>query len=459
MKSKTVRALLLFGLVFGPLAFGSRLPPAYLTLVAVSLLAGVLSWRRAEQARARGETVPSIPGARLLLALLALVAFQLVPLPPWLLRLLSPGSYAFYNEPLLLPPLRAWKPITAHAPDTLRGLLFLASCSLAYAAAVREGDHRWRVRVAWTVAGVGTFATLVGLAQQAYGVRAPYGLWHPDVDWAVFGPYSNRNDYSGYMLMAIGLALGLTLDALRRLRRAWRRRVRKRWLALGDREGLGVLWAAALVMVGVAGLVAVHSRGALAAFGVTVATLPLLTRRRLQVGALVVLLVALGVAWVGVGGSLEAFRARDIARSRTLLWEDGLEMVPSHLLFGAGFNAFGHSYPPRQKIWGDHWVDAVHNEYLQVLIDTGLTGGVIVAALLFILFRRAFGRARETALAMGLWAALLGVAFHNVVEHNWQLLSSATTFAVIAGFAVRERHRDDEGASSRYDGNAGIDRA
>ena len=77
----------------------------------------------------------------------------------------------------------------------------------------------------------GTVATVVGLVQK--GSPNPgliYGIWQPQFDKWVFGPYVNRSHYGGYMAMVIPLAAALTAEAGRRLRRAWPGRW---WLALG----------------------------------------------------------------------------------------------------------------------------------------------------------------------------------------------------------------------------------
>ena len=43
---------------------------------------------------------------------------------------MSPGTYAFHDQALLVRPLTAWKPISVSPPDTLRGLAFLAAFAL-----------------------------------------------------------------------------------------------------------------------------------------------------------------------------------------------------------------------------------------------------------------------------------------------------------------------------------------
>src|SRR5206468_3087542 len=80
---------------------------------------------------------------------------------------------------------------------------------------------RARRRLAGTVVAVGLVLTVVGLVQARSGRPGIYGLWRPTFDWAVYGPYVNRNHFAGYMVMAIPLALGFALEALGGLRRAW----------------------------------------------------------------------------------------------------------------------------------------------------------------------------------------------------------------------------------------------
>ena len=104
---------------------------------------------------------------------------------------------------------------------------------------------------------------------------------------------------------------------------------------------------------------------------------------------------ALGVAWVGLGRFFTALATRGIQHSRIDLWTDMLPMVPRFPLFGAGLDAFSTAYMPYQTVAkvGPDWIGEAHNEYLQVLLDLGVVGAILVAALLVIVFRRALRRA------------------------------------------------------------------
>jgi O-antigen ligase len=433
-----MRSLVLALLFAAPLALGAVQEIVFVPLLVGCALAGSWAWWRARRHERHGHAQPEVPAGGVLLALHGLVLLQLVPLPPLLLRLLSPGSYAFYDRLVLTPPLNAWRSISVSPPDTLRGLAFLAGFSLLFLAVFRElASPPWRRRVLWTIVGAGLAITVEAFVQSASSdpLRI-WGIWHPRWDWGVFGPYVNRNNFAGYLVMSAAVALGLALEALSRLRGAWGRR-RRGILALGDAEGNAALRAAVVVMVLVAGLVASTSRGGISAFAAAALLMPLAARHKGRTAAAVLALASLGVAWIGLGRFFSAF-GRGVRGSRVDLWLDMLKMFPRFPLLGDGLNAFSTAYPWYQTVGRTEWIGEAHNEYLQALLDTGLVGFVLFGFLLVTVFRRALGRAAQGPLELGILTALLGLALHNLVEFNWQIPANAATWVALAALACRE---------------------
>ncbi len=434
--ARPLRVLVLVLLGAAPLLCGAVHEPVFVPLLAGSAVAGLAAHRRARRAAREGRVVPPFPGARLLLGLHALVLLQLVPLPPALLKVASPGSFAFYNDPLLVP-LAAWRPISVSPPDTWRGLAFLAGFSLLALAVFREmGEGAWRRRLLLTVVGAGLAITVVAFLQAVSPEpRRIYGLWQPRWDWAVFGPYVNRNHFAGYLVMAAPLAIGFALEALTRLRQAWARS-RRGLLLLGEAEGLAFARAGAAVMVIVAGLVASRSRGGVSAFALAVVAMALAAPGRRRAAFAILPLVGVGVAWIGLGGVIEAFQVRGIQASRLDLWRDMLPMVPHFPLLGVGWNAFATAYPWYQTVWKTDWIGEAHNDYLQALTDGGLVGVALVMALVALVLRAALARARRSPLELGLLGALVGLALHEVVDFNGQIPANAATAVALAGAAL-----------------------
>jgi O-antigen ligase len=427
-----LRVTILVLLALGPFLAGAVYEPVFIPLLVGCGLVGLASWIRARH----GSDSPPVPGRRVLAGLLVLVLFQLLPLPPAVLRLVSPGSFAFYEHQSLLE-FTAWCPISASPPDTLRGLAFLTAFSLLYATVFREFARRtWRRRLALTVVGVGLAITVVAFVQAVSPEPSRiYGLWRPPRDWAVFGPYINGSHFAGYVAMAAALALGAALGALHRLRQAWRQR-RHGWLALGEREGNAFVRWAAVVMVLVAGIIASGSRGGVSALALTALVLPFASARRRTTAVAVILLAGLGVAWIGLGGIISAFEVRGIQKSRVDLWVDMLPMVPDFPVFGCGLNAFATAYPFYQTALPNLWVGEAHNEYLQVLLGLGLVGALLVGSLLFLVFRAAWRDAPRGGLELGIFGALFALAVHNVVDFNWQIPANAATWVALAALAL-----------------------
>jgi putative inorganic carbon (HCO3(-)) transporter len=436
---KLLRIPTLCLLAAAPLALGAVHEPAFIPLLVVGSAVGILSWARGHWVRTRGGEMPIVPGERLLILLHALVLGQLLPLPPWLLHLVSPGSFHFYDEVSLLP-LSDWRPISVNPADTARGFAFLAGMSLLYAAVFREfRDDRWRRRLAGTVVVTGLVMTVAALIQAASPEPTKiYGIWKPVWDWAVFGPYVNRNHFAGYLAMAIPLSLGLTAEALVDLATEWSRRPRG-WVALGEPAGNAAVRRFAYATVLLVGLLASRSRGGLMGATLSLGALPMTTkgRSRVLVSVVLVAIILSGLYWIDLGPTRQAFESRGIRASRVDLWRDSLHVFPHFPLLGCGFDAFATAYPTYQTLPRYDWYGEVHNEYLQVLIEAGLAGAVLMGLLLWILLRAAVRAARESPLDGGILGALLACCFHNLVDFNWQIPANAATFAALAGLAVR----------------------
>jgi O-antigen ligase len=137
--------------------------------------------------------------------------------------------------------------------------------------------------------------------------------------------------------------------------------------------------------------------------------------------------------FVDLAPTWRAFRARGTSL-RPAIWADVLRAVPHFPAFGGGFNAY-------DTVSGDYCtslrIGQAHNEYLQVLVDTGVVGCVIIGTLFFLLARRALAAARRAPIGAGLAAALAACALHNLVEFNWQIPANAATFVALAGLVMR----------------------
>lgn len=127
-------------------------------------------------------------------------------------------------------------------------------------------------------------------------------------------------------------------------------------------------------------------------------------------------------------------------RLRLGYWRVGWRMFRDHVLTGTGFGTFGALYPKYQTLEeGD--VRAAHNDYLQILSETGIVGFVpfalFVGALLVALARgMRQGRTLEDALLRGgFLAGIAAFLIHCIVDFNLYNPALAMLFFTAAGLA------------------------
>lgn len=406
---------------------------------------------------------PFLPTPPLLLpgvVFLGWVLFQLLPLPPAFVDVLSLG----HPRPALASADRMeWRPLTFSVDDTLRGLAFLAAALLLHftAAAVFETQEA-RERFRRALAGLGLGLALVALAQFASGTHRIYGLFRP-VEWDgyIFGPFVNRNHFAGYMLMVAPMTFALLARASRHYARrvGERPNVRRRLVVLSSSEGIALMYATMPALATVAALVATRSRGGLLAFGGSFGLAAMALRRRGAIPTWVPMLglICVALSWFGVERLGERFgRAPGDATGRIAIWNESLHRMEGLWLTGSGLNTFAlavsrsgpWTLPVGATPWpgvfedalttgaqpgfrtpaslhGLTWYREAHNDYIQVLVETGIPG---LALGIFGTFAVLKVARRDPWLL----AAVAGVLMHVIVDFDLQIPANAVLFVALA---------------------------
>lgn len=140
-------------------------------------------------------------------------------------------------------------------------------------------------------------------------------------------------------------------------------------------------------------------------------------------------------------------------------WKTGLLMARDNPLIGVGLGSFGYAYPRYQAVGvGD--VKAAHNDYLQILCETGLLGFLAFcgfwAWFVWAGARRILRESEplERAVLAGLYAGLLAFLIHALVDFPFYNPALAFFAFLIAGLflARSERSAPEKAVAGRRPG-------
>ena len=372
------------------------------------------------------------------------VAFQLIPLPDALLRILSPARAELASGLAPVVADSGFAGLSVLPSATLSHLVRVCSCAVIF---LLLRQLTWsRSERPWIFAApiitLASFEAALGVVQHAIG--------GPEV--IASGTYVNRNHFSGLLEMALPFAVLYPVAVLRRSRS------RRHSPLLPAVKASSVLILAALMLIGILfslsrmGFVAALCAAALV--GLLALARPTTTRRKSWAGIrlvpVVALVVGLGVlSFVFLPSDRLVNRFAEIAsteeitaQGRLELWSDTWELISAYPLFGCGLGAYE---PAMLKYNASHPLvrtDYAHNDYLQLLAELGAVGFLIAAALAITVLSRALRAASAVAehdgryLALACVGAMAAILIHSLVDFNLYMPANAMVLAWIAGISA-----------------------
>jgi O-antigen ligase len=178
---------------------------------------------------------------------------------------------------------------------------------------------------------------------------------------------------------------------------------------------------------------------------------------------IVVLLVWIGGVELGkrVGTIATETRQEISGGTRWTIDKDGLRMFARKPVLGWGLGTFPVAYPQFRSFYTHFFVNEAHNDYLQLLVETGLAGFAILLWFLTSLFRNAFRKLPDWpndlngAVALACLLGCTGILVHSFVDYNLQVPANAAWFYVLAAVAasphrLESRQRVRRAHSSRF---------
>jgi len=388
-------------------------------LVSAALFASAVSFRGWA---AFGKLSGLTRVALLLIVIVPLV--QLIPLPPGLWASL-PGRELPDTIFGLVGAADAWRPLSLTPRNTLFALLMLLP-PFAMFFGVLTLDDRAKTRAVAVFLGIAAISILVGLVQ--LGSRGSefdfYGSAHR---WNLIGFFANRN-HQGLML-AVAAVMSIAFVH----RRFRDRRTAIAWALLLSITfvvaAVGTISRAALglMLAGLAGSIYMHFFRGIGRrhLGLSIAAM--------AAAALVLYLLTFSSV---VGMALARFSEVG-ENDRWDLWRYTWPLVSQYGAWGSGLGSFVTAYAAIETLNSvtPNYINHAHNDYLELLIETGLVGLAVLAIFILAILVRLVGVARGKQ-AFGVFGApaalaLLLVGIHSFVDYPLRTPAMTVIFALL----------------------------
>lgn len=419
---------------------GERFPlPAMFTQLASIPLLVVVAAAAPKPLVTRRTLIPLL----ILLAIVVLIAAQLVPLASSIWGHL-PGREVVRATAEALGMGAERKPLSVDPESTVAAALTLLPAFALFLAALalRDGQLRKLLGLTAVLLAVHLF---VGILQVTSGGTRFYLYWGSSEKVAV-GLFTNRNHLGTLLLLGC-----LCIAVIVRRERAGPRRL--------------IIGVIALLGLG-AGIIATGSRTAALLLPLALLAVPFVAgwvRSRKAVATAGVALLALTILcaaliWASAGHSPAGrLLARFVGlntdnESRFGIWEDTAFAAMQYFPAGSGLGTYKPVYNSLERFTqvGSHYANHAHNDYLELLLETGLVGGVLMLLFLGWFLTRGLSAwvrpaadpdraALSRAAAVGLMLILL----HSMVDYPLRTAAIMSLFGLFAGILARSEKAVD----------------
>jgi O-antigen ligase len=130
--------------------------------------------------------------------------------------------------------------------------------------------------------------------------------------------------------------------------------------------------------------------------------------------------------------------------NRLEITKDSLRMFLSRPFMGWGLGTFPTIYPRYRSFYTNLFINEAHNDYAQLLVETGLLGFALMLWFLVQVYRHGLPTSRrwefrwDAALSLAALLGCTGILAHSFVDFNLQIPANAALFYVLCALAASE---------------------
>jgi len=370
---------------------------------------------------------------------------QLLPLPIFLLKWLSPGVPRVLEN--LSGSLPAFHSLSLIPAETLLALARFLVYALFFIAILRLDWEKKDIFILFGTAVVSGVAQVIfALLKLGQGSSNFFLFFMPDTHMPGFlrGTIYNPDHFAFYLELLFPLALGLLFARLHIFDPG--QSLREKILHIAeDRQVIllflaPILLAAAIYLTGCRSGIAVLVLSSLFFAQMSVyLRVSFSARRHLR---LLFILATLLAVFIGVQSTLDKFLTGNyIQGGRVDYWANALAMFRDFPLFGTGMGTFKYAY----FLYGRETslVNHAHNEYVESLSDMGALAFVVFFALLaflvFSLLRMWIARRHPEVkpAVLGVLTAVFAASFHSFFDFSLRIPANAFLFLMLLALGLK----------------------
>ena len=420
-------------LIFGGASAGGYLGNLFLQLVAIALIFWALVTKPGRPLRFPERM---LGGLVALVCLLIFLQFLPLPLGLWE-RLPQRGTLGEFDRMAGVIPGPVFLSLIPH--ESLKSALWLLPALAVLVTMLRLQAYQ-ASQLAWVILTVMAVSVLLGALQIAGGHASPWYFYRITNFGSTVGFFANSNHLATLLLAALPFLAALVAE-IRPVDPT------KRVAVLG--------LCGAFVGIAIAGI---YANGSLFGYGLVLPVVgasalilaPFASLRRVAAGLLVPL-VAIGVIVVLNSHDGQRMLAESSTLSpyvRTAIFANSWTAIGDFMPFGSGLGTFPDIYPLYENAEQTSltYINHAHNDYLEVLVETGALGGLALAAFFAWWLWRALRIWHAKSVDPFACAAVIASAailIHSLVDYPLRTAAISTLFAVCCALMARWQDREE----------------
>lgn len=378
------------------------------------------------------------------LLLILICSLQIIPLPDFVVAILSPTSFDLFHS------VSADNYYISVDPgQSMVSFIKLLSFFCLFICVLSLINTEKRIRLLLlTIMSAGTFQALFGAFEILLGFKESLIFGLP-IEEVATGSFVYKNHYANFLMMSLAAAVGLLVASLEKYSMSTPKDFMRSFAnTLLSSKAIVRICIAIMVI----GLVMSRSRMGNTAFFVSIAVVGamafvLIKNRSKGLTVLVVSMFIVDLFIVSAYFGLERVKERLSQTSlshetRDEVVRDAYPIIADFPLFGSGGGSFYSTFPSYQKSEIAVFYDHLHNDYLQFLIEYGVIGSFILFSIfIFCIYKsmRAMHQRRSSIFKGSSFACLmvfLGMGLHMTVDFPLQAYANASYFVIFLALSM-----------------------